>query len=316
MSQVKKVLTVGEVLVEIVATTKGDGFREPQPLVGPYPSGAPAIFIDQVGRLGTPAAIVSRVGDDDFGRLNLDRLAADGVDVSGVDVAAGEATGSAFVRYRPDGSRTFVFNIAHSATGTLVLTPGAETLMARCDHLHVMGTALSAPRVAHVAREAMARIKARGGTLSFDPNLRAEILDTPGLREALDEALTLSDLFLPSGEEIFLFTEARDEAGAVEELLDRGVSDIVIKRGAEGASHFDRGGRTDMSPLPVEEVDPTGAGDCFGGAFVSFWLAGAPAETALRYANAAGAHAVTKVGPMEGAATRDELDALLGHGKG
>ena len=62
----KKVLTVGEILVEIVATTKGDGFREPQPLVGPFPSGAPAIFIDQVGRLGTPAAIISRVGDDDF----------------------------------------------------------------------------------------------------------------------------------------------------------------------------------------------------------------------------------------------------------
>ena len=74
----KKVLTVGEILVEIVATTKGDGFREPQPLVGPFPSGAPAIFIDQIGRLGTPAAIISRVGDDDFGRLNLDRLIADG----------------------------------------------------------------------------------------------------------------------------------------------------------------------------------------------------------------------------------------------
>ena len=125
----KKVLTVGEILVEVMATTKGDGFREPQPLVGPFPSGAPAIFIDQVGRLGTPAAIVSRVGDDDFGRLNLARLAADGVDVSGIDVAQGEATGSAFVRYRPDGSRTFVYNIAHSATGKLVLTPAAEALM-------------------------------------------------------------------------------------------------------------------------------------------------------------------------------------------
>jgi tagatose kinase len=312
----KKVLTVGEILVEIVATTKGDGFREPQPLVGPFPSGAPAIFIDQVGRLGTPAAIVSRVGDDDFGRLNLDRLAADGVDVSGIDVAKGEATGSAFVRYRPDGSRTFVYNIAHSATGKLILTPGAEALMESCDHMHVMGTALSAPGLARVTREAVARITARGGTVSFDPNLRPEILGTPGLREALDEVLAQSDLFLPSGEEIYLFTQADDEAGAVEELLDRGVGEIVIKRGNQGASHFDRGGRTDVAPLSADEVDPTGAGDCFGGAFVSFWLAGASPETALRYANAAGAHAVTKVGPMEGAATRDKLDALVGQTEG
>jgi tagatose kinase len=313
----KKVLTVGEILVEIVATTKGDGFREPQPLVGPFPSGAPAIFIDQIGRLGTPAAIISRVGDDDFGRLNLDRLIADGVDVSGIEVAKGEATGSAFVRYRPDGSRAFVYNIAHSATGRLTLTPEAEALMNSCDHMHLMGTALSAPGLSQVAREAVARITARGGTLSFDPNLRPEILDTPGLREALDEVLAQTNLFLPSGEEIYLFTKADDEAAAVKELLDRGVGDIVIKRGNQGASHFSRGGgRSDVAPLSADEVDPTGAGDCFGGAFVSFWLMGASPETALRYANAAGAHAVTKVGPMEGAATRDELDALLGQAKG
>ena len=312
----KKVLTVGEILVEIVATTKGDGFREAQPLVGPFPSGAPAIFIDQIGRLGTPAAIISRVGDDDFGRLNLDRLIADGVDVSGIEVAKGEATGSAFVRYRPDGSRAFVYNIAHSATGKLTLTPDAEALMESCDHMHVMGTALSAPGLSQVVREAVARITARGGTLSFDPNLRPEILDTPGLREALDEVLAQTNLFLPSGEEIYLFTEADDEAAAVKELLDRGVGDIVIKRGDEGASHFNRAGRTDVAPLSTDEVDPTGAGDCFGGAFVSFWLAGATPETALRFANAAGANAVTKVGPMEGAATRDELDALLGQSEG
>jgi tagatose kinase len=312
----KKVLTVGEILVEIMATTKGDGFREAQPLVGPFPSGAPAIFIDQVGRLGTPAAIVSRVGDDDFGRLNLDRLAADGVDVSGIEVAKGEATGSAFVRYRPDGSRAFVYNIAHSATGKLVLTPTAEAVMESCNHMHVMGTALSAPGLAQVTREAVARIKRRSGTLSFDPNLRLEILDSPGLREALNEVLHQTDLFLPSGEEMYLFTGADDEDSAIEELLARGVGEIVIKRGMKGASHFSRTGRTDVAPLLVDEVDPTGAGDCFGGAFVSFWLSGAPPETALQYANAAGAHAVTKVGPMEGAATRDELDALLGQTKG
>jgi sugar/nucleoside kinase (ribokinase family) len=312
----KKVLTVGEILVEIMATTKGDGFREPQPLVGPFPSGAPAIFIDQIGRLGTPAAIISRVGDDDFGRLNLDRLLADGVDVSGIEVARGEATGSAFVRYRPDGSRVFVYNIAHSATGKLTVTPDAEALMESCDHMHVMGTALSAPGLSQVAREAVARITARGGTLSFDPNLRPEILNTPGLREALYEVLAQTNLFLPSGEEIYLFTEADDEAAAVKELLDRGVGDIVIKRGNQGASHFNRAGRTDVAPLSTDEVDPTGAGDCFGGAFVSFWLAGASPETALRYANAAGANAVTKVGPMEGAATREELDALLEQSEG
>ncbi len=88
------VVTIGEILVEIMATKLGDGFLEPQSLIGPFPSGAPAIFIDQVGKLGAAAAIVSAVGDDDFGTLNLDRLRKDGVDVSAVAVLPGAATGS------------------------------------------------------------------------------------------------------------------------------------------------------------------------------------------------------------------------------
>ncbi|RCW86768.1 tagatose kinase [Paracoccus lutimaris] len=311
-----KVLTIGEVLVEIVATTKGNGFLAAQPLVGPFPSGAPAIFIDQLGKLGTPCAIVSRVGEDDFGRVNIDRLLADGVDVSGIEIAPGETTGSAFVRYREDGSRAFVYNIRHSACGNLRPTAASEALIDSCDHLHVMGTALSAPGLGAMVMDAARRIKARGGSISFDPNLRAEILGAPGLREALEAVLAMTDLFMPSGEELFLFDDTRDEARAVQSLLDRGIRTVVVKRGDKGASLFEAGARVDTAPLVVSELDPTGAGDSFGGAFLSFWLAGAAPEQALRYANAAGARAVTQLGPMEGTSTRAELDALLSEQKG
>src|ERR1700690_3375276 len=104
----KSILTIGEILVEIMATDKGDGFLEPIKLVGPFPSGAPAIFIDQAAKFGPPAAIIGCVGDDDFGRVNLDRLRRDGVNVEGIGIAPEKATGSAFVRYRTDGWRTFV----------------------------------------------------------------------------------------------------------------------------------------------------------------------------------------------------------------
>ncbi|HEY0213363.1 MAG TPA: sugar kinase [Paenirhodobacter sp.] len=306
-----KVLTIGEILVEIVATTRGDGFLTEQPLIGPFPSGAPAIFIDQVGRLGTPAAIVSRVGDDDFGQLNLTRLAADGVDTSGVAIAAGESTGSAFVRYREDGSRSFVFNIAHSAYGGLSATPRTRLLFETCTHLHVMGTALTVPGVAALILKALTKIRARGGTVSFDPNLRPELLGAAGLTDTLRQVLRQTDVFLPSGEELFLFTDSRDEATAIAELHALGISTIVLKRGARGASLFDAAGRLDIAPLAVVETDPTGAGDCFGGAFVALWARGEDRATALRYANAAGACAVTRLGPMEGCATRAELDALI-----
>ncbi|HMK96446.1 MAG TPA: hypothetical protein VK425_02805 [Acidimicrobiales bacterium] len=52
-----KVVTLGEILVEIMAKDRGQGFRQPVQLAGPFPSGAPAIFIDQVAKLGQPCGI-------------------------------------------------------------------------------------------------------------------------------------------------------------------------------------------------------------------------------------------------------------------
>ena len=223
----KKILTVGEILVEIVATTKGEGFLEAQSLIGPFPSGAPAIFIDQIGRLGGAGGIISRVGNDDFGALNIRRLQADGIDVSAVEIAEGEATGSAFVRYREDGSRKFVFNIVHSAYGGLQMTAAAEALIADCEHLHIMGTALAAPQSRAIALHALQAVKSRGGSISFDPNIRAEMMGDAAFKQDLFAVLRQCDVFLPSGEELFLFTQAQEEAAAVAELLAQGVFQLA-----------------------------------------------------------------------------------------
>ena len=307
----KAILTVGEILVEIMATDKGDGFLEPINLIGPFPSGAPAIFIDQAAKFGQPAAMIGCVGNDDFGRVNLDRLRRDGVDVEGIRIDPEMATGSAFVRYRPDGSRAFVYNIKHSASGAVALDDAARAVIRRSDHLHVMGTALSSPRIVEIVLVAADAIKARGGTISFDPNLRPEILNLPGLREACDDLFRRCDLFLPSGGELYLFTTAKDEEAAVAEILGRGVRAIVHKRGADGASYFDATTRLTQPGFEVEEVDPTGAGDCFGATFVSCWLRNLPPSQSLAYAAASGALAVTRRGPMEGAASKADLDAFI-----
>ncbi|RUT31374.1 sugar kinase [Arsenicitalea aurantiaca] len=305
------IVTIGEILVEIMAETRGNGFREPQALIGPFPSGAPAIFIDQVAKAGHPAAIVSAVGDDDFGALNIDRLRADGVDVSAIAVLPGIATGSAFVRYREDGSRDFVFNIRHSASGQLSLTPEAERVLEGAGHLHVMGSALSIPATLGLTLDAVKSIKARGGTVSFDPNIRKEMLGDKQMGPALRAVLAVTDIFLPSGEELALFTGEDDEATGIGRLLQGGISEIVLKRGAAGASHFDAQGRTDMAGFAVEEIDPTGAGDCFGACYLVCRRLGMNVPDALRYANAAGARNVTIKGPMEGTSSLSELEAFI-----
>lgn len=307
----KKLVCAGEILVEIMAERIGQSFLAPGPLVGPFPSGAPAIFIDQATRLGQPAGLIAAVGDDDFGHLNIERLRADGADISAIKVHRGAATGTAFVTYETDGSRHFVYNIKQSAAGLIEIGAEARALLAGADHFHVMGTSLFSPEVIEVARIGIETVKARGGTVSFDPNIRKEMLDLPGLRDALHFVLSKTDVFLPSGPELFIFARATDEESAAREMLDRGISAVVVKKGAQGAVHYDKTGRTASPGFIVDEVDPTGAGDCFAAAFVSFWLRGAAPEKALRIANGCGALAVTRKGPMEGIASLAAVEAFL-----
>ncbi len=306
-----KVVTVGEIVVEIMAVRPGNGFREAIDLVGPFPSGAPAIFIDQLARQKHPCAMVSCVGDDDFGWLNIERLRGDGVDVSAIRVHEDAVTGSAFVRYRDNGDRDFVFNIRHSANGHIGLTSEARAVIAEAGHLHVMGSSLVSSAIIEAVLYALDEIKARGGTVSFDPNIRKEMLGFPELREALDRVLAATDLFLPSGAELLLFSAEQDVEKALGDLLGRGLKAIVLKQGSEGARYVAADEDITVAAFKVDEVDPTGAGDCFGATFLAGWLAGLNAADNLRRANAAGALAVTRKGPMEGASTVDQLDAFL-----
>ncbi|MGO7444967.1 sugar kinase [Rhizobium ruizarguesonis] len=303
---------VGEILVEIVATTVGDGFLKAQPLVGPFASGAPAIFISQCGRLGGKAAMVGAVGDDDFGRVNTDRLKRDGVDVSTISIDPDYPTGSAFVRYRKDGSRDFVYNIATSAAARFGWSQAVGDLIHRSGHLHVMGSALSVPSAREVIDKAVDIVKARGGTLSVDPNIRKELKLDEDTERRFSKLVAAADLLLPSGEELERAAAIEGEAEAIRRLFEMGVKEIVLKRGADGATYFGRqGDRIDAPAFVVQEVDPTGAGDCFGGAYLTCRRLGMSPQQALTYGSAAGARNVMVLGPMEGAGTRQELDAFI-----
>ncbi|GLS18276.1 fructokinase [Labrys miyagiensis] len=305
-------LTIGEILVEIMATSPGFGFNEPQTFAGPFPSGAPAIFIDQVARLGGSAAIVAAVGDDDFGKLNLARLRRDGVDVSAVTVEPNRPTGSAFVRYRPDGARDFIFNITHSAAGQLSLTTVTKAIAERAGHLHVMGSSLAIPGVATLIEFALAAVRKRGGSVSLDPNVRKELLADSSAYACFEALVQQADLLLPSGDELLTVSGRADRDDALSALFELGVSEIVLKRGAEGASYYRRDGSSgDAAAFRVTEIDPTGAGDCFGATYLTCRRLGMDPAKSLTMANAAGARTVTQRGPMEGVASLRELNTFV-----
>ena len=87
----------------------------------------------------------------------------------------------------------------------------------------------------------------------------------------------------------------------------------MVKQGPQGCMFHDTARRLSAPALAVEEIDPTGAGDCFAATYVTCRHRGLPVERSLRYACASGALAVTRKGPMEGTGGFAELEALLAH---
>ena len=86
VQDIKSIATIGEILVEFVSHTKDCALERIGDYSGPYPSGAPAIFIDQAALMGARTCMYGGVGNDGFGRVVLKRLAADGVGTKGISV--------------------------------------------------------------------------------------------------------------------------------------------------------------------------------------------------------------------------------------
>ncbi|MBS9404513.1 sugar kinase [Halomonas sp. TRM85114] len=307
------IATSGELLAEFMAAEKGQRFDSPGRFTGPFPSGAPAIFASQAARLGARVAYAGRVGRDGFGDLVVERLRRDGIDVTAVQRDPERPTGTAFVSYQADGSRHFIFNLAHSASGQQTLDENALEHLSACRYFHVMGSSLASRGAIEILLRLVARVKEKGGKISFDPNVRPELMVSDGAREALLEVLRCCDLFLPSDADLeWLANDGEDTDATVARLMaEHPMSLVVLKRAAAGCRAYTGDEVIEAAGLVVDEVDPTGAGDCFGGALVAALAAERTLPEALRLANAAGAHAVSVLGPMEGCSDPTTLERRL-----
>ncbi len=305
------VLTLGEILVEIMRPGVNQPLDQPGEFRGPFPSGAPAIFIDTVARLGLPAAFIGAVGQDPFGKLLIERLRADGVDVSGIQHIRDASTAVAFVAYASDGSRQFVFHIGGAAAGRLAPEHVGEALARSASWLHVSGSAMSINEPMRAACLRMLDL-AKSARVSLDPNLRVELLGgVERARRLFAPIVQRAEIVFPSLGELEVLTGEPDVDRAATMLLTLGPRLVVLKRGALGCSVYSSVARVDVPAFPTQEVDPTGAGDSFAAGFVAATLSGLSPQDAARYANAVGSLAVRKLGPMEGAPWASEVQTLL-----
>jgi len=306
-----EIMSIGELIVEIMRKEVDVPLDEAGDFVGPFPSGAPAIFADQAARLGHSVGFIGACGEDGFGDCLIARFKADGVDSSTVARVADLATGVAFVTYFANGDRQFIFHIGNSAAGRLP-EPTPE-MFEGTRWLHICGSTLSAcQQMRDMCYRACELAVAAGAEVAFDPNLRPELLGgEEALRRVCDPVLQVAGLVLPSASEAEVLTGVRGEDAACEALLQRGARLVALKQGAQGCTLYAAAQRVRVPAFPVEAVDPTGAGDCFDAGAVVGLIEEMPLAELGKLANACGALGATAKGPMEGAHFRDDVLGIM-----
>lgn len=248
-------------------------------------------------RLGAEVIMVGAVGNDEFGREFLHAFEREGIDATRVVSLSGVSTALAVPMVTPDGDVAFV----HYMGANKQLDASCAADLPDCDALLLQGE-IQAP-VSLAAARTVAR---HDGMVIVNP---APIDD---ITEELANAATL---ITPNEVEaaalLGIDATGLDGEAAARELVTP-TRHAVVTLGSRGAAWAD-GEDSDLVPPPqVEAVDATGAGDSFTAALAIALSEGQSYPDAVRFANAAGAHATTIDGAEPALPTRAEVEKLLG----
>ncbi|MGW4332048.1 sugar kinase [Rhodococcus koreensis] len=270
-------------------------------------AGAESNFAIGLARLGVPTEWVSRVGDDDFGRIILSTLADEGIDVQRCNVDAARSTGLFFKwREGPTTHRQY-YRGGSAATGLAA----EDVLPLNADWLHVTGITMSLSDSAAAAVRVAARHARTSGTkVSFDVNYRpSQWSDASAARTAALDVIPSADWVfcgIEEGQQVFGATDAHDLARI---LRESGASNSLIRVGSDGAYVTD-GGTLQHVPIPelvADIADEIGAGDAFSAGFVYGQLDGKTATESAVLGHRLAARALAGTGDWETLPTSVEL---------
>ena len=304
--------TMGELLCEVMRPEADMKLDEPGIFYGPYPSGAPGIFIDTVARLGHQSGIVGGVGKDDFGKCILERLQKSGVDCSHIKEYADGTTGVAFITYFSDGSRRFLYHFPDTPA-TRPTAPCPETLGENIEYFHIMGCSLMAKEeFGQEILKLMRGLSEKGTKITFDPNIRPELIKDESVYKIIKEVMEHTNVLFPGVAELLMVSGKETIEEAVQLCFENSnLEIIVLKDGGRGCTVYTRDESFTLSSFSVTEVDPTGAGDCFDAAFLCGLLEGKDLVDVATMASATAALNVEALGPMEGNISKETVAKLI-----
>ncbi len=266
-----------------------------------FPGGKGANQAVAAARLGAKTAFIGAVGQDMMGDFLVRGLEESGIDVGWIKRNPACSTGCAFIMLFPDGQNCIVVDPGANLTLTVADIERAEAVISKAD---AVATVLEVPLE---VVEATLRLGRRHGKLT--------VLDAGPPRGCPSEILRLADIVSPNETELEALSGKRvsnraSARSAAEKLLAGGVKTLVLKLGADGSMLVTDQGAKHFPARRVRAIDPTAAGDAFSAAMTVQLAAGRKIEDALRYANLAGALAVTRLGAQPSLPTRRELTSF------
>ena len=298
-------MVLGGINMDLVTLTPR--FPEPgETVVGSryltYPGGKGANQAVAAARMGAQVRMIGRVGGDTFGRELLDSLTSNGIDASGVEIDPGSSSGIA------------VISIDASGENRIVQIPGAN---GTCGEAEVERVKAALPDAAvlmlqlEVPVEVSLAAAREGAFLN-----KVVVLDPAPARPVPTEFYPHCSYITPNETEAqslvgFPVVDGYSAGKAAEELIRRGAACAIIKMGARGAYYSTSKVSRHLLPFQVQPVDTVAAGDAFNGALAAALAEGRDLDTALRWAMAAGALAVTRPGALDSMPHREDVQNLL-----
>ncbi|AWB48640.1 5-dehydro-2-deoxygluconokinase [Gemmobacter aquarius] len=326
------VITIGRSSVDLYGAQVG-GRLEDMGSFQKYIGGSPTNMAAGTARLGLKSALITRVGDEHMGRFIREELAREGVDTSGVITDPERLTALVLLGIRDEHQFPLIFYRENCADMALCEDDISEEFIARARAVVATGTHLSNARTEAAVLKALNLARKHGAQTALDidyrPNLwglaghgdgESRFISSAAVTAKLQATLHLFDLIVGTEEEFHITGGTTDTIAALRAVRAVSNATLVCKRGPMGASAFtgpipDTLDEGEAGPgFPIEVFNVLGAGDGFMSGLIKGWLDNEPWPTALKYANACGAFAVSRHGCTPAYPSWTELQYFLNRG--
>ena len=309
-----EVLTMGRIGVDLYPQQVGVGLDEVETF-GKYLGGSATNVAVAAARYGRRAAVISRTGQDPFGRFIHTALRGYGVDDRYVTAVKELPTPVTFCEIFPPDDFPLYFYRWPKAPDLEIYREELDTdAIGEAGVFWVTVTGLSQ----EPSRTAtLAALEARNHKDITVLDLDYRPMFWPSREEArrwVQQALPHVTVAVGNLDECETAVGEREPLAAAQALHDFGVHLAVVKQGPKGVLAHDKSTAVEVPPVPVNVLNGLGAGDAFGGALCHGLLAGWDIERVMRFANAAGAIVASRLACSDAMPTAAEVTELLADG--